>query len=60
MQDTLELDLSGIFRREMSLEEAGGKVFEEVIATASGRLTKSELLKEDLTGFAITRVGPSL
>ena len=36
MQDTLELDLSGIFRRE------------------------SELLKEDLTGFAITRVGPSL
>ncbi len=59
MQDTVELDVSGVLRGEMSPEDAGQMVFDEVIAVANGRLTKSEVLKDD-NSFAIHRVGVSI
>jgi altronate dehydratase large subunit len=59
MQDTVELDVSGILRGEFSIEDAGQRVFDEVIAVASGRLTKSEALKAH-NSFAIHRVGVSI
>lgn len=59
MKDTMELDVSGILRGEMSIEQGGQMVLDEVLATASGRLTKSEILKDD-NSFAIHRVGVSI
>ncbi len=59
MKDTVELDVSGILRGEITIEDAGQMVFDEVIATCNGRLTKSETLKDD-NSFAIHRVGVSI
>lgn len=59
MRDTVELDVSGVLNGEMSLQEAGERIYEEVRAVASGRLTLCEVLGEE-TGFAIHRVGMSL
>lgn len=59
MRDTVELDVSGVLRGELTLEEAGRMIFDEVIAVAGGRLTKSEVLRDD-NSFAIHRVGISI
>lgn len=59
MKDTMELNVSGVLRGEISLEQAGQMVFDEVLATCNGRLTKSEILKDD-NSFAIHRVGISI
>jgi len=59
MKDTVELDVSGILRGEISIGEAGKMVFDEVVAVANGRLTKSEVLKDD-NSFAIHRIGVSI
>lgn len=59
MADTVELDVSGVLRDEITLDEAGRLVFDEVIAVASGRLTKSEALKAH-NSFAIHRIGVSI
>jgi altronate dehydratase large subunit len=59
MKDTVELDISDILQGDMTIEEAGELVFDEVIATCNGRLTKSETLK-DGNSFAMHRVGISI
>ncbi|NWG15387.1 MAG: UxaA family hydrolase [Chloroflexi bacterium] len=59
MKDTMELNVSGVLRGEISLEQAGQMIFDEVLATCNGRLTKSEILKDD-NSFAIHRVGISI
>jgi len=59
MNDTVDLDLSGILAGTMSLEEAGDVIYDEVVATLNGKLTKAEILLER-TGFAIHRVGLSI
>lgn len=59
MQDTVELNVSAVLRGEITMEEAGQMIFDEVIATCNGRLTKSETLK-DGNSFAIHRVGVSI
>ncbi len=59
MQDTVELDVSGVLRGEETIEQAGQRVFDEVVAVASGRLTKSEVLLDD-NSFAIHRIGVSI
>ncbi len=59
MKDTVELDVSGVLRDEITLEQVGRMVFDEVVAVASGRLTKSEALKAH-NSFAIHRVGVSI
>ena len=59
MQDTVELNVSSVLRGEMTLEDAGQIVYDEVLAVASGRLTKSEVLKDD-NSFAIHRIGVSI
>jgi len=48
-----------VLRDEITLEQAGRMVFDEVVAVASGRLTKSEVLKAH-NSFAIHRVGVSI
>ena len=55
MQDNLDFDASPLLRGEQSMEEACAKLFEQVLAIANGRLTKSEILGYQET--AIARVG---
>jgi len=59
MNDTVDLDLSGILAGTMSLEEAGDVIYNEVVATLNGKMTKADILLER-TGFAIHRVGLSI
>jgi len=44
MSEHIDLDVSGILRREMTLEEAGDRLIEVVIRTCNGRLTCAEAL----------------
>ncbi len=59
MNDTVDLDVSGILRGELSIAQGGEKILEEVIAVANGRITKSEALCDD-NSFAIHRIGVSI
>ncbi len=59
MKDTVDLDVSGILRGEMSIEDGGKVIFDEVLAVANGRITKSESLCDD-NSFAIHRIGVSI
>ncbi len=58
MDDTNEVDVSDIFKGT-SIEEAGMRLYNELIDTASGKMTKAEIIKE-YNAFAINRVGPSV
>jgi (2R)-sulfolactate sulfo-lyase subunit beta len=44
MSEHIDLDVSGILRREMTLDQAGDKLIELVLRTCSGRLTCAEAL----------------
>jgi (2R)-sulfolactate sulfo-lyase subunit beta len=44
MSEHIDLDVSGILRREMSLDEAGDRLIDIMIRTCNGRLTCSEAL----------------
>jgi altronate dehydratase large subunit len=59
MKDTVDLDVSGILRGEMSIADGGQVIFDEVVAVANGRITKSEALCDD-NSFAIHRIGVSI
>lgn len=59
MNDTVDVDVSGVFFDEITLDEAGQIVFDEIIDVSNGYLTKSEALRDN-NSFAIHRVGPSI
>lgn len=59
MQDTVDLDLTGILGGELTLQQGGDIIYNEVLETLNGKLTKAEILLER-TGFAIHRVGLSI
>ena len=44
MSEHIDVDVSGVLRREMTLEQAGDAVIEMVVRTANGRLTAAEAL----------------
>lgn len=44
MSEHVDVDVSGILRREMNLDEAGDKLIDMTIRTANGRLTAAEAL----------------
>ena len=44
MAEHIDLDVSGILRRELTLEQAGDALIDMVIRTANGRLTAAEAL----------------
>jgi len=58
MKDTMEVDVSDMFEGT-SLDEAGQRLLDEVLAICDGKMTKAEALKE-FNGFAINRCGPSV
>jgi (2R)-sulfolactate sulfo-lyase subunit beta len=54
----IDVDVSGITKGEMTVEEGGEKVFQFMLKVASGKLTAAEILRHD--NFAITRLYPSM
>jgi (2R)-sulfolactate sulfo-lyase subunit beta len=44
MSEHIDVDVSGILRRELTLEQAGDRLFEMMIRTANGRPTAAEAL----------------
>ncbi len=44
MSEHIDVDVSGILRREMNLDQAGDKLIDMTIRTANGRLTAAEAL----------------
>lgn len=44
MSEHMDLDVSGILRGEMTLDEAGDRLIEMIVRTANGRLTAAEAL----------------
>jgi len=58
MQDTMEVDVSDMFEGT-TLDEAGERLFDEVLDLCDGKMTKAEALRE-FNAFAINRCGPSV
>ncbi len=58
MQETMEVDVSDIFDGT-PLDEAGERLFNEVLDICNGKMTKGEALRE-WNAFAINRNGPSV
>ncbi len=58
MKENVDVDLSAFFSHGLSIKEAGKMVFNSVIDTAQGNLTKAEMLGH--REFAIHRIGPTL
>jgi len=58
MKENIDVDISPFFFGKISLSEAGMMVFDSVIKTAGGKLTKSEILGH--REFGIHRIGPTL
>jgi (2R)-sulfolactate sulfo-lyase subunit beta len=44
MGEHVDVDVSGILRRDMTIDEAGDALIDMTIRTASGRLTAAEAL----------------
>jgi (2R)-sulfolactate sulfo-lyase subunit beta len=54
MSEHIDLDVSGILRREMTLDEAGDRLIDIMIRTCNGRLTCAEVLGH--REFVITKL----
>ena len=44
MSEHIDLDVSGILRREMTLDDAGDALIDMIMRTANGRITAAEAL----------------
>ena len=44
MREHIDLDVSGLLRREMNLDEAGDRLIDIMLRTCNGRLTCAEAL----------------
>ena len=55
MKDNIDLNVSEILQGKETVKDAGKRIFEEVIAVASGRLTKAEKLGQ--RDFCIFKIG---
>lgn len=55
MRDTIDLDVSQILTGKETIKEAGHRILETIISTASGKEAKSEKLKQ--RDFCIFRIG---
>ncbi|SFH02843.1 (2R)-sulfolactate sulfo-lyase subunit beta [Desulfotomaculum arcticum] len=54
--ENIDVNVSGIISREITLEQAADKIMECIIKTSRGRFTATEVLKHD--EFALTRLFP--
>ncbi|RJR53398.1 MAG: altronate dehydratase [Desulfobacteraceae bacterium] len=58
MKEHVDVDVSGILERNESVEEAGERIFREMILVASGRRTKAERLGQ--RDFSIFKLNPNI
>ncbi|MCQ6560790.1 UxaA family hydrolase [Paenibacillus mendelii] len=58
MSDNMDVDVSQILDGTSGVEQAGERIWEEIVDVASGKLTKAEILGHQ--EFSINRIGPSL
>ncbi len=58
MTDNMDVDVSGMLLGELTLEEAGERIWTEIQEVAEGKLVKAEILGHQ--EFSINRIGPSL
>ena len=56
MRDNMDVNVSKILDGKETVKEAGSRVLEEIVATASGKLTKAERLRQ--SDFAIFKMNP--
>ncbi|WP_199614293.1 UxaA family hydrolase [Paenibacillus alkalitolerans] len=57
MADNIDINSGSIIDGQESIEAVGQRIFDEVSLVASGKLTKSEILKQH--DFGIWRIGPT-
>ena len=57
MAEHIDLDVSGILRRELTLDQAGDQLIDMVLRTCNGRLTCAEALGH--REFVMTTLYPS-
>lgn len=44
MSEHIDVDVTGILRREMNYDQAGDKLLDMLISTCNGRMTSAEVL----------------
>jgi (2R)-sulfolactate sulfo-lyase subunit beta len=44
MEEHFDVDVSGLVRRDINMDEAGDKLLEMMVRTANGRMTAAEVL----------------
>ena len=57
MDEHIDLDISGILRRDMTLDEAGERIIDLMLRACNGRMTAAEVLGH--REFSMHRVHPS-
>ncbi|MED2970701.1 UxaA family hydrolase [Fictibacillus sp. B-59209] len=57
MRDNMDLNAGTIIEGEETIQAAGRRIFDEIKEVSSGKLTKSEVLKQH--DFGIWRIGPT-
>ncbi|MFC4810934.1 UxaA family hydrolase [Paenibacillus sp. GCM10023250] len=58
MEDNMDVDVSDMLDGSAGLEQAGERIWREIVEVAEGKRTKAEVLGH--TEFSINRIGPSL
>jgi len=58
MEDNMDVDVSDMLAGTLSLEQAGERIYNEIVEVAEGKWTKAEMLGH--YEFSINRIGPSL
>ena len=58
MEDNMDVDVSDMLDGSASLEQAGERIWQEIVEVAEGKWTKAEVLGHP--EFSINRIGPSL
>jgi (2R)-sulfolactate sulfo-lyase subunit beta len=54
MSEHIDVDVSGLLRREINMDQAGDRLLEAMFRTANGRLTAAEALGH--REFVLTRL----
>ena len=58
MRDNIDINAGTILDDDESIEDVGGRIFQQIIEVASGKLTKAEILGHN--EFAIHGIGPTV
>jgi altronate dehydratase large subunit len=58
LRDNMDMDMSKILQGRETVRDAGKRIFQEIVAVASGKLTKAEKLNQH--DFAIFKIYPNI